>query len=82
MLPSAATVGYEELHTLVVKRINGVELQSLADIPAALEKASGDLHKVEFDGDPTAIYLDAKAVAEEGPALMKKYRLPALQRLN
>ena len=82
VLPSAATVGYEELHTLVVKRINGVELQSLADIPGALVKVSGGMHKVEFDGDPTAIYLDAKAVAEEGQALMKKYRLPALQRLN
>jgi S1-C subfamily serine protease len=82
VLPSAATVGYEELHTLVVKRINGMELQSLADVPAALEKATDGLHKVEFDGDPTAIYLDAKAVAEEGQALMRKYRLPALQRLN
>jgi S1-C subfamily serine protease len=82
VLPSAATVGYEDLHTLVVKRINGVELQSLDDIPVALEKETDGLHKVEFDGDPTAIYLDAKAVAEEGQALMRKYRLPSLQRLN
>jgi hypothetical protein len=82
VLPSASTVGYEDLRTLVVKRINGVELQSLDDIPAALEKATDGLHKVEFDGDPTSIYLDAKAVAEEGQALMRKYRLPALQRLN
>jgi S1-C subfamily serine protease len=82
VLPSAATVGYEDLHTLVLKRINGVELQSLADIPSALEKAADGLHKLEFDGDPTVIYLDAKAVAEEGQALMRKYRLPALQRLN
>lgn len=82
VLPSAATVGYEDLHTLVVKRINGVELQSLADIPAALEKATDGLHKVEFDSDPTMIYLDAKAVAEEGQTLMRKYRLPSLQRLN
>ncbi|MGB8166942.1 MAG: PDZ domain-containing protein [Chthoniobacteraceae bacterium] len=82
VLPSAATVGYEDLHTLVVKRINGKELQSLADVPAALDNATDGLHKVEFDGDPTVIYLDAKAVAEEGQALMRKYRLPALQRLN
>jgi len=82
VLPSAATVGYEDLHTLVVKRINGVELQSLDDVPGALEKASDGLHKVEFDGDPTSIYLDAREIAEEAPALMKKYRLPALQRLE
>ncbi len=82
VLPSAATVGYEELHTLVVKRINGMELQSLLDVPTALEKATDGLHKVEFEGDPTTIYLDAKAVADEGKALMNKYRLPALERLN
>jgi S1-C subfamily serine protease len=82
VLPTTATVGYEDLHTLVVKRINGVELQSLADIPLALEKSTDGLHKVEFDGDPTSIYLDAKSVAEEGQALMRKYRLPSLQRLN
>jgi len=45
VLPSAATVGYEDLHTLVVKRINGVELQSLADIPAALDKATDGLQQ-------------------------------------
>ena len=82
VLPSAATVGYEELRTLVVKRINGVELQSLDDVPGALEKAADGMHKIEFDGDPTAIYLDARAVKEEGGMLMKKYRLPALQRLE
>ncbi len=82
VLPSAATVGYEDLATLVVKRINGVELQSIADVPAALEKAVDGLHKVEFDGDPTVIYLDARATAEESQALMRKYRLPTLQRLN
>ncbi|MEA3211100.1 MAG: hypothetical protein QOE70_4157 [Chthoniobacter sp.] len=82
VLPSAATVGYEDLQSLVVKKINGVELQSLADIPGALEKANDGLQKVEFDGDPTVIYLDARAVAEEGEMLKSKYRLPALQRLN
>ena len=82
VLPSAATVGYEDIHTLVVKRINGVELQSLLDVPAALEKATDGFHKIEFEGDPTMIYLDARAVAEEGKALMSKYGLPALHRLD
>lgn len=82
VLPTAATVGYEDLNTLVVTKINGVALQSLADVADALTKAADGLHKVEFDGDPTTIYLDAKAVAEEGEALRKKYRLPALQRLE
>ncbi|HEX8296154.1 MAG TPA: PDZ domain-containing protein [Chthoniobacteraceae bacterium] len=82
VLPTAATVGYEELSGLLVRKINGVELQSLADVMPALQKAANGLHKVEFDDDPSIIYLDAKAVAEEGQALMQKYRLPSLQRLD
>ncbi len=82
VLPSAATVGYEDLRTLVVKRINGVELQTLSDVPAALTKAIDGVHKVEFDGEPNSIYLDAKAVTEEDQSLLRKYRLPALSRLE
>lgn len=82
VLPSAATVGYEDLQMIVVKRINGVELQSIADVPAALEKAVDGLHKVELDGDPSTIYLDAGVVAGASQALMRKYRLPSLQQLN
>lgn len=82
VLPTGATVGYEDLGMLVVTKINDVTLQSLADVAGALAKSKDGLHKIEFDGEPTTIYLDAKAVAEEGEALRKKYRLPALQRLQ
>ena len=82
VLPSDLTVGYEELGNLVVKKINGVALQSLADVPGALTKAVDGLHKIEFDGEPTVIYLDAAQVAASEDAFMKKYRLPTLQRLE
>ncbi len=82
VLPSDLTVGYEELSQLIVKKINGVELQSLADVPGALLKAIDGLHKIEFDGEPTVIYLDAAQVAASEAAFMQKYRLPALKRLE
>ncbi len=82
VLPTGATVGYEDLGMLIVTKINDVALQSLSDVPAALAKSNDGLHKVEFDGEPTTIYLDAKAVSEEGEALRKKYRLPTLQHLE
>ena len=82
VLPSEATIGYEDIQSLIVKKVNGVALQSLADLPAALAQASGGLHKIEFDGDPGTIYLDAAQVAEQGAMLAKKYRLPTLQRLE
>jgi hypothetical protein len=82
ILPSDLTVGYEEISQIVVKKINGVELQSLADVPGALTKAVDGLHKIEFDGEPGAIYLDAAQVAASESAFMQKYRLPALKRLE
>ncbi len=82
VLPGDLTVGYEELGQLIVTKINGVALQSLADVPAALEKAANGLHKIEFDAEPTTIYLDAAGVAAEAKNFQQKYRLPALQRLD
>ena len=82
VLPSDMTVGYEELNQLIVSKVNGVAIQSLSDIPAALAQASNGLHKIEFDGEPRVIYLDAAQVAAEQASFQQKYRLPALQRLD
>ena len=82
VLPSDATVGYEELNQLVVTKINGMELKSLGDVPVALEKAVNGVHKIEFASEPTVIYLDAAQVKQSEPILAKTYRLPALKRLN
>ncbi len=82
VLPSDATVGYEELHHLVVTKINGVEIHKLEDIPGALTKAAKGLHKIEFSDEPAVIYLDSQQVEQAGEILTKSYQLPELQRLN
>ena len=82
VLPTEDTIGYEDLHTLVVTKINGLALQSLADISAALAQAKDGVHRVEFDGEPGVIFLDATRVAASEDVLMKKYRLPAVKRLD
>ncbi len=82
VLPTDATVGYEELNQLIVTRINGVELRTLADIPGALAKAVRGFHKIELASDPSIIYLDAALIAESEAILAKTYKLPALQRLE
>ncbi len=82
VLASPITVGYEELRPLMVTRINGVKLNCIGDVPGALEKAVDGLHKIEFDGDPSTIYLDAAAVKAGEKALMSNYRIPELQRLG
>jgi membrane-associated protease RseP (regulator of RpoE activity) len=82
VLPTGATVGYEEIQSLLVKKINGLALQGISDIPAALALAKDGVHKLEFDGDPGAIYLDAAQVTKLEPLLAQKYRLPTMQRLQ
>jgi hypothetical protein len=82
VLPSDATVGYEELHYLIVTKINGQEILRLADVPKALEKAQSGLHKIEFSSEPSTIYLDAAQVKSSEQILAKTYRLPALKRLE
>jgi len=82
VLPSPATVGYEDLRQLIVTKINGVPLDRLADVPKALAKSGDGLHKLEFESDPASVYLDAAAITSGDEALMENYRIPALHRLE
>ncbi len=82
VLPSSVTVGYEELHHMVITKVNGMEIHRLADVPTALAQAVNGLHKIEFDGDPSCIYLDAAAITAGDPVLMRNYRIPLLKRLD
>jgi S1-C subfamily serine protease len=81
VLPLPSTLGYEDLDHLRVVKINGVELQSLADIEGALSKAEGGVHRIEFDTDPSVIFLDAATLEADEAALIQNYRLPATRRL-
>lgn len=82
VLPMPSTLGYEELNHLRVTKINGLALQSLADVPVALEKPDDGLHKIEFDTDPGVIYLDAASLKVDEQALITNYRLPVTMRLQ
>ena len=82
VLPTSATVGYEDLNHLLVKKINGVELQSLDDVPKALEKPENGFHKIEFEEDPKTIYLDAAEIQKTERAVQMQYRLPVLKFLE
>ncbi|MEO6784650.1 MAG: PDZ domain-containing protein, partial [Chthoniobacteraceae bacterium] len=82
VLPTSATVGYEELNHLRVTKINGVAIQSLDDVPKALEKPVNGFHKIEFEEDPKTIYLDAKETPKTGQSVQMQYRLPSLEFLE
>lgn len=80
VMPTENTVGYESLNALMVTKINDVPLKSLDDVETALQHPVNGFHKIEFEENPRVIYLDAQKVANEEPALMKSYGLPAIKR--
>jgi len=82
VLPSGSTLGYEQLAYLVVTKINGVELNSLDDVPIALQKPIDGFHKIEFDEAPHEIFLEADQVEKDNAALMHTYGLPSVQNLQ
>ena len=80
VLPTTDTIGYEELGSLVVTKINDVPLMSLADVPRALEHPLNGFHKIEFEENPNVIYMDARHVGEHIETLKKTYGLPDISR--
>jgi S1-C subfamily serine protease len=82
VLPSAATVGYNELNFLVISAINGVAINSLDDVPKAVAASTNGFHKIEFEDHPKEIYLDAEQTAAVDELVQKTYRLPSLKQME
>jgi hypothetical protein len=82
VLPTAATVGYEELNGLVIKKINGMELKSLDDVPKALGQPINGFHQIDLEEDPTRIYIDATESERVEKEVSRRYRIPTLKRLE
>jgi S1-C subfamily serine protease len=80
VLPTEDTIGYEDLSSLVVTRINDIPLASFADVKRALDRPVNGFQKIEFEGNPNVIYLDAQQVADHVDTLQKTYGLPAISR--
>jgi len=82
VLPANATIGYDDLAYLVVRRVNGREINSLADLAEAVKHPIDGFIKIETEEDPKQIELEAAQVAAEAPALQENYGIPSLERLE
>ncbi len=82
VLPTANTIGYEDLEHLVVKKVNGQPIRSLEDLAKAVASPKDGFDKIEFEQDPAFIYLDAAEIESEKGRIMEDYGIPALQNLN
>jgi S1-C subfamily serine protease len=82
VLPANATIGYDDLAYLVVKKVNGAEVKSLADLAEAVKHPIDGYIKIETEEDPKQIELEAAQVATEASALQENYGIPSLERLE
>ncbi|MDT7810974.1 MAG: hypothetical protein QOJ42_890, partial [Acidobacteriaceae bacterium] len=82
VLPSTATIGYDELAFLTVTKANGKEVKSLADLAEAAKNSTDGFIKIETEEDPKQLELDPKQVSEEAPQLQQNYGISSLERLQ
>lgn len=79
-IPTPATLGYEQVRSTIVSKVNG---QDIADIPSlikAFEKPDENgIHSIEIDESPNKIYLDSKATEAVDRQLLLR-GLPSLSR--
>jgi S1-C subfamily serine protease len=82
VLPANTTIGYDEVSYLTVRKVNGKEVKSLAELAEAVKQPVDGFITIETEEDPKQIALDAKQVESEADALKQNYGLPSLQRLE
>ena len=82
VFPTPNTLGYENLEHLVVTKVNGVPIKSLDDLAKAAKSTKDGFLKIEFDEDPSFIYLDASDNEKSRTQLMQDYGIPALENLE
>ena len=69
------------MENIVVTKVNGQQIKSLADLSEAAKKPVDGFHKIEFEEDPKLLFLDAASIQSNTDELKKHYSLPALERL-
>jgi hypothetical protein len=80
VLPDAANLGYQELKDVIVDRVNGRPVASLADIRKAFASPQGDFHVVEFLAGQGAarLVLDAKEATAAADRIRRAYGVDRL----
>ena len=82
VLPTSATLGYEQIANAVVVQINDRPIHRLDDVPPALEAPLGGFHRIEIDQSPFRIYLDPGNQAAVDAEVRQRYGLTRLSNLD
>jgi hypothetical protein len=60
-IPTPATVGYESLRNLIVRKVNGKEIKDMKTLIAAFKGNLNERHSIEFVEEDFTVYLDDAA---------------------
>lgn len=82
VLPTPATLGYQDLGQPVVTRVNNRKILSLRDLDAALKSPIDGFHKIEMEDHPKLLFMDAAEAENTNQALMRIYGLAAVRRIS
>ena len=72
VIPTPATVGYERLRNLIVRKVNGKEIKDMKSLVAAFADHQGELHAIEFDEENLTVHLDEAAATEVDAQLLQR----------
>jgi S1-C subfamily serine protease len=71
-IPTPATVGYESLRNLIVRKVNGQNIKNMKSLITAFATHTAPLHTIEFDEQKFTIYLDQAVSATVDAQLLKR----------
>jgi S1-C subfamily serine protease len=72
VIPTPATVGYERLRNLIVRKVNGKDVKDMKSLITAFEGNTGELHSIEFDGENLTVHLDDAVTTEVDSQLLQR----------
>lgn len=81
VIATPATIGYERLRNLVVRRVNGQEIRDMKSLAEAFKKGSDGLHSIEFEDENLTVQLDEATTSAVDKQLLQR-GIPRLSRVK
>jgi len=74
-----ATLGYENVHHIIVDKVNGQVIADMKSLGEAFKNPKDGIHTIEVSGEPGKIYL-SEDLSSEVDATLKQRGVPSLSR--
>ncbi len=81
VLPASITLGYQGYSGLVLEKMNGREINNLAELAQAIDETTQGRIIFEFRDEPGKLVLPAEGLPAASKKIAQDYGLPALRRL-